>query len=58
MNFYIQAYKKGKDAKTAAAIRQTTCANEMQQKSKALELNNNNTITQDVLPLLSEKKVN
>lgn len=57
MNFYIQAYKKGKDAKNAAAVRQSTCANEMQHKSKSRELNNN-TITQDVLPLLSEKKVN
>ncbi|XP_075150957.1 very long chain fatty acid elongase 7 [Haematobia irritans] len=55
MNFYIQAYKKGKDAKALHSNQQTSCASELHQKSKSYELNNN---SQEVLPILNEKKVN
>lgn len=58
MNFYIQAYKKGKDQKTTvsstAAIKSVTEMKQLQQKS--YELNNNNS--QEVLPLLNDKKCN
>lgn len=58
MNFYVQAYKKGKDTKTVAVPTTNSCAAELQQKQrqKSYEMNNNNS--QDVLPILSEKKVN
>lgn len=49
----MQAYKKGKDQK-AAPVQNTMDIKQLQQKS--YELNNNNS--QEVLPLLNEKKFN
>lgn len=58
MNFYIQAYKKGKNTTALAAANQAaTCASESLQKPKSLEVNNNHN-SQDILPSLSQKKVN
>ena len=58
MNFYIQAYKKSKDQKTTVsstvAIKSITEMKQLHQKS--YELNNNNS--QEVLPLLNDKKFN
>ncbi|KAM7362120.1 very long chain fatty acid elongase 7-like isoform 1-T1 [Cochliomyia hominivorax] len=59
MNFYVQAYKKSKDQKTTVTITlnnsSSICTTNFKQKQNSFELNNN---SQDVLPLLSEKKVN
>lgn len=59
MNFYVQAYKKSNEKRSVASFAsRSTCDTKLQQLQLQtfLELNNNNS--QDVLPLLSKKKLN